>query len=185
MTASGELKADIFPVEGIPPHLSSPSQKTPTHTPRLLPDWNCSAHSAGPPPPGVQAFIAGLHNCLRLANIWQRHCHRRLGKHIPFALAPSNQSPRGGSARRRPHLHAACLGTMECLPRVQLANTLDPRTLIYAADWGPIQALSNRRKIKFHAILSSGVCLSRGHPACSACYKLHYVATGHGARGRD
>lgn len=79
-----------------PRHPSSPSQKTPAHTPRLLPDWDCSAHSAGPPPPGVQAFIAGLHNCLGPANIWQRHCHRRLGKQIPFALAPSNQSPAGG-----------------------------------------------------------------------------------------
>uniref|UniRef100_A0A2K5UZ73 Chloride voltage-gated channel 7 n=1 Tax=Macaca fascicularis TaxID=9541 RepID=A0A2K5UZ73_MACFA len=43
-----------------------------------------------------------------------------------------------------------------------------PGTLISAADWGPDPALSNRRKIKFHAILSSGVGLSRGHPAFAA-----------------
>lgn len=53
--------------------------------------------------------------------------------------------------------------------RAQLAHTR-PRTLISTADWGPDQALSNRRKIKFHAILTSGVAFSRGHPACAALW---------------
>lgn len=92
MTASGELNAGIFPLRGTSP---TPSGAT-THSPRLLPDWDCRALSAGSPPPGAQAFIAELHNCLRLANIWQRHCHHRLGKQSPFVLAPSNQSRMGG-----------------------------------------------------------------------------------------
>lgn len=93
------------------------------------------------------------------------------GQTEPVCFSAQQPEPHGGSTRRLPHLHAACRGTMECLPQAQLAHTLDPRTLICTADWGPIQALPNRRKIKFHAILSSGVRLSRGHPACIACYK--------------
>lgn len=107
------------------------------------------------------------------------------GQTDPVCFSTQQPEPRGGSARRPPHLHAACPGTVECLPQAQLAHTLDPRTLICAADWGPIQALSNRRKIKFHAILSSGVRLSRGHPACGACYKPCSAAAGSGTTGRD
>ena len=51
----------------------------------------------------------------------------------------------------------------------QLAHTRR-RTLISATDWGPDPALSNRRKIKFHAILTSGVAFSRGHPASAASW---------------
>lgn len=79
----------------------------------------------------MQAFIAGLCSRLRLANIWRRHCHRRLDKQSPFALAPGNQGPAGGASEDQPHLHASCRGTVECLPQAQL----DPRTLISAADW--------------------------------------------------
>lgn len=91
----------------------------------------------------------------RLANIWRLHCHRRPGKQSPFALAPGNQAPRGeyGLPGDR--------GVFATVP----AGSHPAEDPYLPVHWGLDPALSNRRKIKFHAILTSGVAFSKRHPA--------------------
>jgi hypothetical protein len=182
VTASGEFNADIFPVGGTPPTPSGVTtpEDSSIHTGSYLrlqsslsrptSTWGASIYSWAPQLPEAGKYLATA-------------LSSQTGQTEPVCFSAQQPEPCGGSTQRLPHLHAACRGNMECLPQAQLVHTLDPRTLIYTADWGPIQAVSNRQKIKFHAILSSGVHLSRGHPACSACYKPCSAATGPGERG--
>lgn len=79
------------------------------------------------------------------------------GQIEPVCFSAQQPGPRGGSPSLPRDRGVFAAGPAGSHP--------GPRTLISATDRDPDQALSNRRKIKFHAILSSGVGSSRGHPA--------------------
>lgn len=84
------------------------------------------------------------------------------GQIEPVCFSAQQPGPRGGSLslpRDRGVFAAGPAGLRS-----------GPSTLISTANQDPDQALSNRRKIKFHAILTSGGASSRGCPVCAACW---------------
>lgn len=73
------------------------------------------------------------------------------GQIEPVCFSARQPGPRGGSLNLPGDRGVFAAGPAGSHP--------GPRALISATDWDPDQALSNRRKIKFHAILTSGVAL--------------------------